>query len=278
MTAPVVGEKQSVDTSSDRAAARPSVPAAERPHGQTPISMIERMTLILRAFDQHSRTLSLLDLAERSGLPRSTVHRIVDQMIRYRWLAHCAGGYRLGMRPLELGGLAAEHDEVRGVVSPVLHELCHRTGLAGHLAVLDGRDVVYLDKAGGRFAATLPTRVGARMPAHCTALGKAILASLEPHNVDATFRARLATHTSHTIGDIEELHEELARVRTRHGVARDYEETVAGIGCVAAPINGTGHTTAALSLCGEARSMPMQRISHMVLQATRHATRALGGH
>ncbi len=69
-----------------------------------PVSMIERMTVILDAFDPHTPSLSLLDLADRTGLPRSTLHRILDQMIRLRWLTHPTGGYRLGMRPLELGG------------------------------------------------------------------------------------------------------------------------------------------------------------------------------
>ncbi|MGK8507895.1 IclR family transcriptional regulator [Nocardia asiatica] len=223
-----------------------SGPAA-RP-GQPPVSMIERMTLILDAFDGVTPTLTLVELAERTGLPRSTVHRILDQLIRLRWLAHAPGGYRLGLRTLELGGLAAEHNELRDAVSPLLHDLCQQTGMVGHLGVLDGRDVLYLDKIGGRCAATVPTRLGGRMPAHSTALGKALLATLEPSVVEASFRDRLPQLTARTLADRAELHRELGRIRNRQGVAVDNEESVVGIACVAVPIRGRGAAVAAVSL------------------------------
>ncbi|WP_280491596.1 IclR family transcriptional regulator [Nocardia asiatica] len=221
--------------------------SAARP-GQPPVSMIERMTLILDAFDGVTPTLTLVELAERTGLPRSTVHRILDQLIRLRWLAHAPGGYRLGLRTLELGGLAAEHNELRDAVSPLLHDLCQQTGMVGHLGVLDGRDVLYLDKIGGRCAATVPTRLGGRMPAHSTALGKALLATLEPSVVEASFRDRLPQLTPRTLADCAELHRELGRIRNRQGVAVDNEESVVGIACVAVPIRGRGAAVAAVSL------------------------------
>lgn len=213
-----------------------------------PVSMIERMTLILDAFAPATPVLTLHDLVERTGLPRSTVHRILDQMIRLRWLAHSPGGYRLGLRTLELGGLAAGHNELRAVIGPLLHEHCQRTASVGHLGVLDGRDVVYLDKTGGRSSAAVPTRVGGRLPAHSTALGKALLASLDPGVVETSLHERLPRLTPRTIGDRLELHRELARIRSRQGVAVDNEETVTGIGCIAVPVRRRGVAVAALSL------------------------------
>ncbi|MBA4863787.1 IclR family transcriptional regulator [Streptomyces sp. PSKA54] len=255
-----------------------SATAPVRPRPSPPNSMIERMTLILDAFDPATPILSLLELAERTGLPRSTAHRIIDQMIRLRWLAHSSGGYRLGMRPLELGGLAADHSEIRDVVNPLLYELCGRTGLVGHLAVLDGRDVVYLDKVGGRLAANLPTRLGGRLPAHTTAVGKAILSSLDPNHVDATYRAYrepLPVRTPRTIRSIADLLRELEQVRLRHGVAMDNEESMTGISCVAAPLRGRGPATAALSLCGDTRAMTSRRPASMVLEVAREASHVL---
>ncbi|MBF6324197.1 IclR family transcriptional regulator [Nocardia cyriacigeorgica] len=220
------------------------------PRPEPPVSMIERMTLILDAFDGATPALTLHQLVERTGLPRSTVHRILDQMIRLRWLAHAPGGYRLGLRVLELGGLAAGHNEIRDAVSPLLHDLCRRSDLelVGHLGVLDGREVLYLDKVGGRYTASVPTRLGGRMPAHSTALGKAMLAAMEPSVVDASFRDRLPQLTARTIGDRVELHRELDRIRHRQGVAVDNEESVPGIGCVAVPVRRRGMAVAALSL------------------------------
>ncbi|MET8778447.1 IclR family transcriptional regulator [Nocardia sp. NPDC050713] len=257
-------------TGSGRATAKPAQP---------PVSMIERMTLILDAFDGATPTLTLLGLAERTGLPRSTVHRILDQMIRLRWLAHAPGGYRLGMRTLELGGLAADHNEIRDVVSPLLHDLCQRTGMVGHLGVLDGREVLYLDKAGGRLAATIPTRLGGRMPAHSTALGKALLATLEPSIVEASFRDRMPQLTARTVCDRGELHRELNRIRHRQGVAVDNEESVSGIACVAVPVRGRGAAVAALSLSGqvsgERPALDTARLARVLVEVAHEAGRAL---
>ncbi|MFD7446295.1 IclR family transcriptional regulator [Streptomyces sp. NPDC059909] len=233
------------------------------------------MTLILDAFDSGTPKLSLLELTERTGLPRSTLHRILDQMIRLRWLAHSAGGYRLGMRTLELGGLAAGHSEIRDVVGPLLHELCRRTGFVGHLAVLDGREVVFLDKVGGRFAANLPTRLGSRLPAHTTAVGKALLATLDPHHIDAMYGARLPVRTPRSIRTVPSLHNALEQVRRRHGVAWDNQESLTGISCVAAPLRGGGAASAALSLSGDSQAMDLGQLAPVVLEVAREAGHAL---
>ncbi|MEU2034403.1 IclR family transcriptional regulator [Nocardia amamiensis] len=246
--------------------------------GQPPVSMIERMTLLLDAFDGATPTLTLVGLAERTGLPRSTVHRILDQLIRLRWLAHAPGGYRLGVRTLELGGLAADHNEIRDVVSPLLHDLSQQTGMVGHLGVLDGPEVLYLDKV-GRYAATVPTRLGGRMPAHSTALGKALLATLEPSIVEASFRDRLPRLTARTLADRAELHRELGRIRNRQGVAVDNEESVPGIACVAVPIRGRGAAVAAVSLSGQIggdrAALDTARLARLLVEVAHEAGRSL---
>ncbi|MEV0064006.1 IclR family transcriptional regulator [Nocardia sp. NPDC050718] len=253
---------------------------AGRAAGAPPTSMIERMTLILDAFDATTPTLTLLGLAERTGLPRSTVHRILDQMIRLRWLAHTPGGYRLGLRVLELGGLAAEHNELREVVGPLLYDLSQRTGLIGHLAVLDGREVLFLDRAGGRSQVAIPTRVGGRLPAHCTAVGKALLATLEPGIAEASLRGVTTPRTARTIIDRAELHRELARIRNRQGVAVDSEESLPGVGCVAVPIRGRGVALAAISLSGTVQgdrsALDTARLARALAEVAKEAARALG--
>ncbi|MFE5480864.1 IclR family transcriptional regulator [Nocardia sp. NPDC056541] len=250
-----------------------------RATGAPPTSMIERMTLILDAFDAATPTLTLLGLAERTGLPRSTVHRILDQMIRLRWLAHTPGGYRLGLRVLELGGLAAEQNELREVVGPLLYELSQRTGLVGHLAVLDGREVLFLDRAGGRGRVVIPTRVGGRLPAHSTAVGKALLATLEPGIAEAALRGNAVARTARTIVDRAELHRELARIRNRQGVAVDTEESLPGVGCVAVPIRGRGVAVAAISLSGtvngERTALDTARLARALAEVAKEASRTL---
>ncbi|HET7407876.1 MAG TPA: IclR family transcriptional regulator [Mycobacteriales bacterium] len=240
-----------------------------------PASMIERMTLILGAFDGSAPRLTLQEIADRSGLPRSTTHRILDTLVRLRWLEHRGGGYRLGMRSLELGGLAVAHNELREATAPLLHDLHLRTQATVHLSVLDRLDIVYLDRVAGRGGSAVKTRVGGRTPAHATAAGKAMLAWLDPRVVDATFRDRLVPRTPRTLPTVEALAQELVAVRARGGVAYDREESAPGVACVAAPLRGSGRAIAAISLTGPARETDLVRLTPYVEQTTRQASAAL---
>ncbi|SEG93483.1 DNA-binding transcriptional regulator, IclR family [Thermomonospora echinospora] len=239
-----------------------------------PPSMVERMTLILDAFDGRSARLTLEDVARRTGLPRSTAHRILDQLVRQRWLEHNAHGYGLGRRALRLGGRDGGHGRIREVAAPLLHELQITTGLVAQLAVLDGAEVYYLDKVGGRFASCVPSRVGGRAPAHSTALGKAMLAWLEPEQVDARLGAGLHRLTSRTIGDLGTLHQELHRIRQRRGLAFERGESFPGIACVAAAIRGQEGPAAGISLVGDVRT-PLENVAPLVAAAAREASLTL---
>ena len=237
--------------------------------------MIERMTLVLDAFDAGSPRLTLVEIVERTGLARSTAHRILDQLVTLRWLEHTAGSYGLGMRLLELGGLAVANNALREVTSPLLYDLHQRTGAVCTLAVLDRRDVVYVDLVGSGPAARLVTRVGGRAPAHATAAGKAMLAWAEPATLAATYRERLPSRTPRTITSLELLRQDLAQVRARGGIAYDREECVQGVASVAAALRGPGRALAALELSGLARVVRLERLGPLVAEAAREAGRAL---
>jgi DNA-binding IclR family transcriptional regulator len=241
----------------------------------TPVSMIERMTLVLDAFDGATPWLTLQQLADRSGLPRSTVHRILDQLVRLRWLEHVGTGYRLGMRALELGGLAVAHNELRDATSPLLHELHERTSATVHLAVVDHLDVVYLDKVSGRSSTGIASRVGGRTPAHATAAGKAILAWTDPRQVDAMFRGKLVSRTPRTLTSMETLQQELIAIRARGGLAFEREESAPGVASVAAPLRGSGRAIASVSLSGDARRIDLNRLAPFVQATARQASAAL---
>lgn len=238
-------------------------------------SMIERMTVVLESFDAASPRLSLAELVERTGLPRSTVHRILDKLVQLRWLDHRAGTYGLGMRPLELGGLAVANNELRELTTPQLYALHQRTGLVAHLSVLDRRDVVALDRIGGTGTAAVPVRVGGRSPAHATAAGKAILAWTDTRQVDAMYRDRLPSRTPRTLTSLEMLRNELAHVRQRDGLAYDREEAWPGIASVAAPLRGTGRAIGSLALSGDVRAVRFDKLAPLVADAAREASQAL---
>ncbi|GAA4594920.1 IclR family transcriptional regulator [Planotetraspora phitsanulokensis] len=246
-------------------------PTPARP--ELPLSMVERMTLIMDAFAGRSTRLTLEDVARSTHLPRSTAHRILDQLVRLDWLDHTSFGYSLGRRALGLGGRNGSHGEVREAAAPLLHDLQIKTGMVVHLAVLDGSDVFYLDKVGGRFALSVPSRVGGRAPAHSTALGKAILAWLEPEQVEALVGRSISRLTSRTIGDIGTLHQELNRIRQRRGLAFERGECFPNIACVAAAIRGPEGPVASISLVGDAR-MPLEKVAPLVADAARQASLA----
>ncbi len=240
----------------------------------TPSAVIDRVSLLLDAFDGPGR-LTLAQLVRRTGLPRSSVHRMLERLVQLRWLRRAGRDYELGTRLVELGSLAVHQDRLHAAALPMLHELHRATGLVVHLSILDGTDVVYLEKIGAGMGAgvvgesagasvvlsglnvdttgaAIATRIGGRQPAHCTASGKAILA-YRGETLDE-FTA-LARKTRYSIGSAAQLRPELDKVRG-HGVAFDREELQQGIGCVAAPIGGIGDAVAAVSVCG-----PMPRMT-----------------
>lgn len=258
---------------SESAATTPTVPAPR----ELPPSMVERMTLIIDAFEGRNVRLTLEEVARATHLPRSTAHRILDQLVKLSWLEHTPTGYALGRRSLSLGGGDEQgHSELRAAAAPWLHDLSMRTGLVVHLAVLDGASVRYLDKMGGRFATAVPSRVGSVMPAHGTALGLAMLAWMEPEEVDALMASELSARSDEPTAAVQRLHAELHKVRQRGGLAFERGSWVSGIACAAAPVWGPEGPVAAISFVGELAT-PLERVAPLVVQACREISAELYG-
>lgn len=239
------------------------------------MSMVERMTLVLDAFDAASPRLTLSELTDRTGLPRSTTHRILEQLVELRWLEHSGQTYGLGMRALELGGLAVAHHELRDIATPLLAELHQRTGAVASLAVLDRRDVVFVDRHGRGLTSDVVTRVGGRAPAHATAAGKALLAWYDDAQLRTSWPHRLPTRTPRTITNLESLRQDLAQVRGRGGVAYDREEGVQGTVAVAVALRGSGRPVGAFQLSGDSRVVQVERLAPYLQDAARKASRLL---
>lgn len=248
---------------------------AGTPRRDLPPSMVERMTLILDAFDGPTTRLTLEEVACRTQLPRSTVHRILDQLVRLNWVEHASFGYSLGRRAIGLGGGDGGHAQLREAAAPLLHDLHMQTGMVVHLSVLDGSESVYLDKVGGRFASMLPSRVGGRAPAYSTAGGKAMLAWMDPERIDALYPHLLRRCTERTITDLPTLHQELNRIRQGSGLAFERGESVRDVACVAAAIRSYDGPVAAISLCGDARTAQLKRVAPLVVHAAREVSKVL---
>ncbi|KAF0969107.1 MULTISPECIES: IclR family transcriptional regulator [Gordonia] len=141
--------------------------------GQAP-SVLGRALLLLEPF-RHRDGLTLTELAERTGFPRSTTHRMLTQLVAVGWIRREGTTYLLGPKMAELGSIAQVHDLVHQAAQPVAYQLYRRTRGAVHVAVAAGEDVLFLEKIGGRWAAAnLDTRVGQRRGRDETAEGAAL--------------------------------------------------------------------------------------------------------
>jgi DNA-binding IclR family transcriptional regulator len=210
-------------------------------------SVLVRISLIVDAFDAATPVLSLGHLTERTGLPKSTVYRLTEQLVELRWLERSLSGYRLGFKFFELGGLVAMRNRLRTCAMPYLKDLQARVGQSVHMGVLDGLDVVILAKIWGHGGST-PTWDGGRMPVHCTATGKVLLAHAEPGLVDAAIARGLGRRTAVTIVNPSVFRQTLSTIRDK-GYATESEENVPGLCCAAAPIlDGGGRAVASVSV------------------------------
>ncbi len=255
------------------AVTNPQVQAAARP--ALPPSMVERMTLIVDAFDSRFTRLNLEQIACRTHLPRSTAHRILDQLVQLSWLEHTSMGYSLGRRALGLGGQDGAHGEIRKAAADVLHSLHLRTGMVVHLAVLDGSMEMYLDKVGGRYASVLPSKVGQRSAIYKTTGGRAMLAWLEPERVDDLVGERITRPPQPGKWDLMSLHRELNRIRARGGISLDRGEFTAECPSVAAAVRTHEGPVAAISLCAESGSAQLDRVVPLLADAARRVSQAL---
>ncbi|NBE52585.1 IclR family transcriptional regulator [Streptomyces boluensis] len=242
----------------------------------TPLSLLEKAAKVLSTFRGSQPRLTLTDVVQRSGLPRSSAHRILDQLVQLGWLEREGRDYRLGMRMLELGALASHHNRLRRAALPHLHALHEATGHLVHLTVLDGAEVLYLERIGRSDDTGVPSRVGGRQPAYCTAAGKAILAFSEAAAVEQVVRQGLRPRTPRTITRPEFLRNQLRKVR-ESGVAFDYEEAFRGVFCVAAPLRGAGRAIASISVCGNGAHRDLERIAPIVLGCTRQVWQSMFG-
>lgn len=213
-------------------------------------TVLGRAVALLRAFGSDDHVLGLAELARRTGLPKTTAHRIANQLVRHRLLDRDPYGYRLSGGLFELGLRASTERTLLELAMPFLQDLYERTHETVHLGVRDGTDVVYLAKIGGHRQAASPSRTGGRMPLYCTAIGKVLLAHAGPEVRRQVLGGPLDRRTPHTVVAAGMLRRQLDTA-LETGVAFEHEESTAGLLCVAAPVPATdGRTSLAISVSG----------------------------
>jgi IclR family acetate operon transcriptional repressor len=242
-----------------------------------PNSVLGRAMTLLTAFRPDDAELSLAELSRRTGLAKSTALRLLKQLTAWELVERTPAGMRLGMRLFELGSLVPRQRGLRETAAPFLADLFEATHETVHLAILDGVEVVYVQKLESKSGPTVPSRVGGRLPAHCTGVGKALLAHAPQEAVDAVLAAGLGRRAPRTVVAPGLLRQELADIRTR-GVALEHEESTVGITCVAAPVlDAQGTAVAAVSITGWVNRLDSARYAPAVRTAALGISRTLRG-
>ena len=243
---------------------------------------IERAGRILACFSEAKPHLTLADLAAELELNPSTVYRYIASLQHAGLLERDTrqGGYRLGLRVIELAGIALNQIEVRKHALDELDRLRDETGLMSNLGVLIEGDVLHLAQSPTRDVPRMYTVIGRRAVAHCTALGKVLLAHRPWEEVrDVIRRHGWRPYTPHSIQSFDRLKAELAEIQAR-GYAIDRNERRVGAACVAVPIRDrSGRAVAALSVSGAADKMSeklLRRLLPRVLEAANQISFRLG--
>lgn len=215
-----------------------------------PVTSVAKALWLLGAVADSPGPHRLDDLAAGAALPRSTAHRLLRALQSEGFVQHVAGGYRVGSRLTAVAETTClfTYSDLRGRARRVLHALHERSRSTVHLAVLEGPEVVYLEKLTANSGPQVPTRIGSRMPASCTALGKAILSFSDRAVVRGVVAAGLVRSTPYSIVDPTGFVGQLAVAHTSH-VAMDREESRLGVSCIASPVLIAGQPVAAVSVC-----------------------------
>ncbi|SFB57534.1 transcriptional regulator, IclR family [Amycolatopsis marina] len=246
--------------------------AAER---NDDVSTAARISALLTAFRPGDDALGVSELARRTALPKSSVHRLTGHLVTHGLLERDGRSLRLGLRLFEIGQLATRQRGIVDAARPYLADLREATHNTVHLAVLEGTEVVYLDVLRGPDAPRLPSRIGGRFPAHATAVGKAILANGPEARVQAVIDAGMPRLSPRTVTAPGLLRRQLDRIRTE-GIAYEREESGPGVVCAASPLLDAGGTAvAAISISGWSNRMRTDRVAPAVRTAALALSRGL---
>ncbi|WP_395365842.1 IclR family transcriptional regulator [Streptomyces sp. YH02] len=224
------------------------------------VPAVTRAFDVLELFLEGDGTLSAPEITRRLQLPRTTTHELVTTLTARNYLVPVPeqpGRYRLGVRTYQLGSRYAEQLDLAAEGHQVAREVADTCGETVHVAVLEDMDVIYIAKVDSTHAVRMVSAAGRRLPAHCTAVGKMLLATLPEAELDERLDGYdLAGMTPRSITDPDALRAALAEIRIL-GVAGEQQESNPDVSCVAAPVRDrSGRVVAALSV-----SVPVHRWS-----------------
>jgi DNA-binding IclR family transcriptional regulator len=253
--------------------------ARSRPDAPDRRSALEKSLVVLEAITGHPRPVGLPDLTDELGLPRQTIHRVLQQLSDAGLLVRDASRDRYAVGPrLNHLALAALLTRNSGApVRAVLADVVRKVGETCNVGVLDGLDFVYLDRIEAQWSLRVHLTAGSRVPAYCTSGGKVLLAYLDRELSRALVCAgELKRHTANTITAPAQLQAELAKVRAQGFAINDEEYTLGIVGAAVPILDGEGRALGALAMHGPSpRLSPKRAREHIpaLREAARHLAR-----
>jgi DNA-binding IclR family transcriptional regulator len=240
----------------------PSHNAVQGSNGVYKLQALDRAFAVLDLLSSSSAPMGLAEIAAALDLHKSTAHRFLMVLERHRIVERTpAGKFRLGLRLCDFGSRAIEQYDLRDRAQLHLKTLVAEVEETAHLCILEKTHMVYIDKQEPERTIRMISRVGASSPIHCTAVGKAILATMSRPRVEEMLQAvQLERFTRRTMTSREALLKELDRT-SRRGYAVDDEEREEGVRCAGmAILDGRGEAVAAVSISGPSFRVTMQKI------------------
>lgn len=246
------------------------------------LSSVRNAARLLKIFLSREQSIGVSELGRRLGLGKSSVHRLLTTLCSEGLIEQdpATGGYRLGLVVFELGEAVRVHLDLHAACGPVLVSLREQTGESSQVGVLDGHEVVYVDRLESSYTLRLFTETGRRVPVHCTSSGKVLLAYLsEAERREVLAAAPMTAMTPNTVTDRDQLIGELIVVR-RRGWAEAVNEREIGVASIAAPIvDVAGHCIAAISIGAPTARLgaaQRRRLGGLVAEAGEAVSRRLG--
>jgi DNA-binding IclR family transcriptional regulator len=236
------------------------------------LKSLSKVVSVLDAFSTSRRSLSLAEISAATGFPRSTAHRLAASM-RHVGLLEQDGHrdrYRLGLKLFELGNTMLANMDLHREALPFVDALSRVSGHQAHLAVFDGRQVIFIHRVSADSNGS-PVTLIESAPAHCTSVGKAILAFQPAATIDSVIARGLERITDTTITDGRKLKADLKVVRSRGYAVTDGEHHP-GVRCIGAPVHdGSGDVVAGLSISGPTRRLRKDQVAELAKIVVHHA-------
>ena len=246
------------------------------------IQALDRGLMMLEALGDEEKDASLAKLAALFPWDKSTTHRLLATLRRRGYVDQDpeTGRYRLGLALLKLSGALNQHLDIRRSAAVPVEHLALASRETAHLAVYDRGEVVILLQTDSPEKVRIHTYAGMRLPAHCSSLGKVLLAGMAPEELEQWGReAGLQRYTEQTLGDLRSLKAHLVQVG-RQGYGADDQEYEAGIRCLASPVkNSEGQVVAAVGISGPSHRLAAEKHPHyieLVKSAAAKISRSIG--